>query len=448
MPNAEDLKAKAQAAIDDRAEWLIDAAKTVLDNPEPGFVEYKTSRFVSGKMAELGIDHESGIALTGLKGVVRGGRPGPTVAVIGELDSLRVLGHPHADAETGAAHACGHHCQTPMMLGAAVGLLAAGVLESLAGNVAFIAVPAEEFIDVQMRWGLHKEGKLGLMSGKQEFVRLGAFDDVDMAMMVHTASESQESRLFSVGGTSNGHVVKYVKFIGKASHAGGSPHEGVNALQASMLALNALNAQRETLRNEDNVRLHGIMTRGGAAVNSIPADVRYEGRVRGRTAEAIADANRKMDRCMRAGALAMSAAVEIVTIPGYLPMKNDPALMDAFAANAARVVDPSQVARHPADRNRGGSTDMGDLSQLMPAVHPYTAAAVGSGHSVDYVVKDYVQAVINPAKAMAMTVIDLLGDDAQAAKRIIAESPPTMTKSQYLAFQNSRLSEELYDQRQ
>ena len=447
MPNPEDLKAKAQAAIDDRAEWLIDAAKTILDNPEPGFVEYKTSRFVSEKMAELGIDHESGVALTGLKGVVRGGRPGPTVAVVGELDSLRVLGHPHADPDTDAAHACGHHCQTPMMLGAAVGLLAEGVLDSLAGSVAFISVPAEEFIDVQFRWGLHREGKLGLMSGKQEFIRLGAFDDVDMAMMVHTASSSQEFGKFSLGGTSNGHVVKYVKFIGKASHAGGSPHEGVNALQASMLALNALNAQRETLRNEDNVRLHGIMTRGGAAVNSVPADVRYEGRVRGRTAEAIADANAKMDRCMRAGALAMSAAVEIVTIPGYLPMKNDPALMDVFEANAARLVEPSEVIRHPADRNRGGSTDMGDLSQLMPVIHPYTTAAVGSGHSVDYVVQDYVQAVINPAKAMAMSVIDLLNDDAQAAKRVIAESRPTMSKRGYLAFQNSRLSEELYDKR-
>ncbi|MCY4654810.1 MAG: hypothetical protein OXC95_16805, partial [Dehalococcoidia bacterium] len=224
MPTIEELKSIARAAIDDRAEWLIESARTILDNPEPGFTEIKTSRFVSEKMSQLGIAHQSGIALTGLKGVVKGGKPGPTIAVIGELDSLRVLEHPHTDPETGAAHACGHHCQTPMMLGAAVGLLVPEVLESLAGNIAFIAVPAEEFIDVEYRWGLHNEGKLGLMAGKQEFIRLGAFDDVDMAMMVHTASNSQEAAKFAVGGTSNGHVVKYVKFIGKASHAGGSPH--------------------------------------------------------------------------------------------------------------------------------------------------------------------------------------------------------------------------------
>ena len=444
MPNIDDLKASAQAAIDDRAEWLMDTARTILDNPEPGFTEYKTSRFVSEKLSELGISHQSGIAITGLKGIVQGGRPGPTVAVIGELDSLRVLDHPHVDPDTGAAHACGHHCQTPMMLGAAVGLLVPEVLESLAGNIAFIAVPAEEFIDVEFRWGLHKEGQLGLMAGKQEFIRLGAFDDIDMAMMVHTASSSQESTRFSVGGTSNGHVVKYVRFIGKAAHAGSSPHMGVNALQAAMVALNALNTQRETLRNENNVRLHGVLTRGGAAVNSVPADVRYEGRVRGRTAEAIEDANDKMDRCLRAGALTMGGSVEIVTIPGYLPMKNNDPMTELFKRNAVEIVGENEVAEHPADRNRGGSTDMGDLSQLMPVIHPYTTAAHGAGHSIDYVVDDYVQAVVNPAKAMAMSVIDLLYDDAQVAKHVVDTSQPTMTTQQYLAFQNARLTEELY----
>jgi metal-dependent amidase/aminoacylase/carboxypeptidase family protein len=282
------------------------------------------------------------------------------------------------------------------------------------------------------------------MSGKQEFMRLGAFDDVDMAMMVHTSS-TPEDRKFAVGGTGNGHVVKYVNFIGKASHAGSSPHLGVNALQAAMVALNALNAQRETLRNEENIRLHGILTRGGASVNSVPADVRYEGRVRGRTAESIADANAKMDRCLRAGALAMGARVDIVTIPGYMPLRNDPVLMDVFKGNAARLVDPSEIVTHPADMNKGGSTDMGDLSQIMPAVHPYTGAAQGSGHSIDYIVNDYAQAVVNPAKAMAMCVIDLLSGDAEKAKEVLAQSKPPMTKAQYLAFQNSRLVEERYE---
>ena len=444
MPDIEQLKASAQAAIDQRRDWLIDIAKAILDSPEPGFHEVKTSRLVGEKLKELGVSHHTGIALTGVKGYLGGRQEGPTVAVIGEMDALRVPGHPHADPDTGAAHACGHHCQIAMMLGAAVGLMVPEVRQALAGKVALMAVPAEEFIDVEHRWNLHREGQLGLMSGKQELIRLGAFDDVDMAVMVHTSSSAEDAK-FAVGGTSNGHVVKYVRFIGKAAHAGGGPHQGINALQAAMLALNALNAQRETLRDEDSVRLHGILTRGGDSVNSVPADVRYEGRVRGRTAEAVADANMKMDRCLRAGALAMGAKVNIVTIPGYLPMVNNAIMMDLFRESAARLVGRSNVVTHSPGRNRGGSTDMGDVSHILPVIHPYTGGAIGNGHGIDYLIKDYDQAVVNPAKAMAMMVIDLLAEDAQRAREVLAKSPPGMTKEQYLAFQDRRLSEELYE---
>lgn len=444
MASIEELKAKTLDAIDARRAWLIDSAKTILDHPEAGFQEVKTARYVSEKLSELGIAHDTGIAMTGMKGYIRGGKPGPTIAVIGELDSLRVPGHPHADPDTGAAHACGHHCQIGMMLGAAVGLKALEGHEALAGNIALMALPAEEFIDVQYRWQLHQEGKLGLMAGKQEFIRLGAFDDVDMAMMVHTASSSVEDAKFALGGTSNGHVVKYVRFIGKSAHAGGSPDQGVNALQAAVVALNALNTQRETLRNEDTVRLHGIMTSGGASVNAVPADVRYEGRVRGRNAEVIADANMKMDRCLRAGALAMGAEVDIVTMPGYLPMINNLPLLDLFKHNAAQLVGAGNIVTHPATRNRGGSTDMGDLSQMMPVIHPYTTAATGTGHAADYLINDYVQGVLNPAKAMAMTVIDLLTGDAEKARTILDSCPPAMSKQQYLDLQGARLTEERY----
>ena len=443
MTDIAELKAQALRAIDSRSEWLIDVARTVLDHPEPGFHEVKTSRLVSEKLDQLGIAHEKGIALTGLKGRLKGGRSGPTVAVIGELDSLKVPGHPHADPETDAAHACGHHCQLGMMLGAAVGLMVPEVRDALAGDVALMALPAEEFIDVEYRWNLHKEGKLGLMAGKQEFIRLGAFDDVDMAMMVHTSASAEDAK-FSVGGTSNGHLVKYVEFIGRSAHAGGAPHIGINALQAAIVALNALNAQRETLRNEDTIRLHGILTKGGVATNAVPADVRYEGRVRGGNAEVIADANMKMDRCLRAGALAMGARVNIVTIPGYFPMINDETMTALFQDNAVHLVGRSDVATKPVGRNRGGSTDMGDLSQIMPVIHPYTGAATGSGHGTDYLVRDYKQGVINPAKAMAMTVIDLLAGDGQKAGEVLARSRPPFTKDEYLALQDRTLSEELY----
>jgi metal-dependent amidase/aminoacylase/carboxypeptidase family protein len=268
-----------------------------------------------------------------------------------------------------------------------------------------------------------------------------------MAMMVHTISSAVEDGKYAVGGTSNGHVVKYIRYIGKSAHAGAAPHEGVNALQAAMVALNALNTQRETMRNEDAVRLHGILTRGGASVNAVPADVRYEGRVRGRNPEVIADANLKMDRCLRAGALAMGASVNIVTLPGYLAMVNNPSMQELFRDNASQLVGANKVVTHEPSRNRGGSTDMGDLSHIMPVIHPYTTAATGGGHGVDYLIEDYFQAVINPAKAMAMTVIDLLAGQAETAKAVLGTSSPQMSKQQYLDLQNSRLTEELYEGR-
>ena len=442
MTDLQFLKASAWRSIDSRKDWLIDIAKHILINPEPGFFEKKTASFVSDKLNELDIPHDSGIALTGLKGYLDTKRTGPTVAVIGELDSLRVAGHLYVDKETEAAHACGHHCQLAMMLGVAVGLRASGVLEGLSGRVALMALPAEEFIDVEHRYGLHNSGDIEFMAGKQEFLRLGAFDDVDMAMMTHTSLLGEGK--FSLGGTSNGHVVKFIRFFGRASHAGGAPHAGINALQAANVALNALNAQRETLRNEDTIRLHGIMTLGGVSVSSIPAEVKYEGRVRGGTWDAIEDANQKMDRCLRAGTLAIGGQVEIVTLPGYMPLINNEHLMEMFSQNAADLVGDENVRQNPSHVNRGGSTDMGDLSQVMPVIHPYTGAATGSGHGVDYVIKDYTQAVINPAKAMAATVIDLLAGDSTQAHNVINNFKPNLSIDSYVSMQRSRLTEETY----
>ncbi len=444
MPTKDEIKTMALDAIDLRKDWLIQIAETILSNPEAGFQEVKTARLVHEKLDELGIPHQTGIALTGIKGVLTGGSPGPTVAVIGELDSLRVLDHPHADPETGAAHACGHHAQIGMMLGAAIGLMTPDVLAALSGNIVLIAVPAEEFIDVEYRWGLRQEGKLGLMAGKQEFIRLGAFDDVDMAMMAHTTSRPEDKKL-ALGGTSNGHVVKLVKFIGRAAHAGGAPYAGINALHAATIAITAINANRETLKDQDVVRIHGILTRGGVAVNSIPADVRYEGRVRGNTLEAIEDANQKVDRSFRAGALAMGAKVNIITLPGYLPLLNNSHMMDIFKENAARLVGQHHITQYPTDRNAGGSTDMGDLSQIMPVVHPYAGGATGVGHGNDYLIGDYETAVINPAKAMAMSVIDLLYGGAAKAKEVMAKHRPALTKAKYLKLQAERLREELFE---
>ena len=445
MFTREELKQKACAVIEARKGDLIAVSKEILDNPEPGFRESKTSTLVSRKFAELGIEHRDGLALTGVKGRIAGGAgDGPRVALIGELDSLIVNEHPHADKDTGAAHACGHHCQIGMMLGATLGLMQSDVLAQLSGEIVPFAVPAEEFIEVAERLRLREDKKVEFLGGKQELIRLGEFDDVDIAMMCHTASDMGD-RKFAVGGTSNGHVVKYVQFTGRGSHAGSAPHLGINALNAASFAIQAMQSNREVFREEDTVRVHGIMTKGGEAVNAVPADVRLEWRVRSGNPQAVVKNSAIVDRCLKAGALAVGASVSITNIPGYLPIRHDSTLQELFRRNAVDLIGESTVLVMPARRNRGGSTDMGDLSQLLPVCHPYTGGAVGAGHSKDYLVTDYETAVVNPAKIMAMVVIDLLADGGATAREVTGSHKAAMQKSAYLRFQRERAQVIEYD---
>ena len=439
----EDLKAAVQGEIDRRAEEAVGIAKEILGTPEPGFREHRTSKRVGEEFRRLGIPYQGGIALTGLKGMLSGGSEGPTVAVIGELDSLIVQGHPHADPDTSAAHACGHHCQIGMMFGVALGLRAPGVMERLAGRVALIAVPAEEYIEIEYRDDLRRAGRLEFLGGKAEFIRLGAFDDVDLAMMTHTDQPGRSTRKFGVGATNNGMVAKRIRFGGKAAHAGGSPHMGINALNAATIALSAIHAQRETYRDEDTIRVHPIITQGGVAVSSVPADVRMETFVRGRTTNAVLSASEKVDRALRAGAMAVGGSVTITTLPGYLPIQTDPALREVYANNARELVGVEGVSDMG---HRSGSTDMGDLSQIMPVVHPYVAAAKGMAHGADYVVHDYDLGVLTAAKAMAMTVVDLLEDGARRARKIVSGHRAAMPRRQYLSFARGILKEETFEE--
>jgi amidohydrolase len=360
---------------------------------------------------------------------------------MGELDSLKVLDHPHADPTTAAAHACGHHCQIAMMLAVGIGLKEAGVLPELAGRVALLAVPAEEYIEIAYRDQLRREGKLEFLGGKPEFIRLGALDDVDLAMMTHTSSSQTEKGKIAYGGTNNGIVAKHIRFLGKAAHAGGAPHQGINALNAAMIAMSAIHAQRETYHDEDTIRIHPIITQGGIAVSSVPADVHMETFVRGKTIEAFLTANQQVDRALRAGAMAVGGRVEVTTLPGYLPLRNNTSMLDIYGANAAALVGESNIT--PLG-HRTGSTDMGDVSQLMPVIHPYAVAATGTGHGSDYLVQDYELGVLTAAKAMAMTVIDLLANGAHHARTIKADYQAPLTKAQYLSLMRSMFEEASY----
>ena len=442
MTTAGALKESVCQSIEENRDRIIGVGEAIMDDPELGFKEHRTAEKVQEVFSDLGLEFDSGLGLTGVKAVLRGGRPGPTVALMGELDALQVPGHPRANPDTQAAHACGHNAQIAGLMGAAVGLRTSGIAQELAGNIVFLAVPAEEYVEIDYRLGLVREGKTSFLCGKQELIKLGHFDDVDMAVMIHTKSPAREDGTHGVGISSNGFLAKTVTFRGVAAHAGGAPEQGVNALYAAQLALAGINSHRETFRDEDCVRVHPIITKGGDLVNVIPSEVRLETYVRAKTAEAIRDAASRVDACLKGAAMAMRCRVEIDTVPGNLPLNNDANLRDLFRRNAATLFEEDGYRDYP---HGGGSTDAGDLSQLMPVLHPVMAGAHGEPHSVDWHIADTANGYVSPAKTLAMMAVDLLADDAGTGRQVLEDFTPGMSRDEYLSVQEDVFRTEVFD---
>ena len=240
---------------------IYDTADYIWKNPETGYREWKTSAYMEEHFEALGYTLTKAGNIPGFYADLDTGRPGPKIAILGELDSLIVGNHPDADPETHAVHACGHNAQCAILLGVAAAMKEPGALDGLCGSIRFMAVPAEELIELGFREELRKQGVIRYFGGKVEFISRGYFDGVDMAMMIHSG-KLPEGKTLSVSQGCNGCITKNITFKGVASHAGGSPEAGKNALYAATCGLNAVNAIRETFVDSEHVRFHPIITEG------------------------------------------------------------------------------------------------------------------------------------------------------------------------------------------
>lgn len=434
------LKELVLDAIDKHKDEIISVGREIYKNPELGYKEFKTTKITSDFLADLGLDVENNIAVTGCKAVLDTKKPGYNVAILGELDAISCDSHKDS-VDTGAVHACGHNIQVAGMLGAALGLVKSNILNQLSGKITIMGTPAEEFVEIGYRSELRKSGKIKYFGGKQELIRKGYFDDVDISMMFHALDMKDKDVL--IGPVSNGFIGKDIRFIGKESHAGSAPWEGINALNAANLSMNNINAQRETFKDSDRVRVHPIITKGGDIVNSVPSEVKMESYVRARTIEGMLDANKKVDRSLKAGAMAVGASVEINSIPGYLPILRNESLDNLFKDNLIFIgLDENNIVD---GGDFTGSFDFGDVSHLMPTVHPMVGGITGNLHTREYEIMDEEKAYIMPAKAMALTVVDLLFDDGKCTKEILENFTPAMTKESYLNFMESLDKVENFD---
>ncbi len=367
-------KAQVVAEVDRRAELLVDVSHRIHEHPELGYEEVFAHDLLSGVLAEEGVDVESHAYGVDTAFVGRAGTSGPTIAVCCEYDALPGIGH-----------ACGHNIIAAAGLGA--GLAAAAVAEAAGGRVVILGTPAEEG-----------------GGGKVRLIDAGAFEGVDAALMVHPAGgDLRRMDVIAI------HRV-LATYHGQSAHAAAFPWKGRNALDAAVLGYVNVAALRQHIR--PNERIHGVFTDGGDKPNIVPARAAAEWYVRAGDVGRLETLKARVVACLEAGALAAGCTMELDwQEPVYADMRDNLPIVDLYAANAGtlgrRVSDPD------AGFSVVGSTDMGNVSYVVPSIHPMIAVSPPniSIHTPEFA--DYARgaagdaAVLDGAKAMAMTIADL-----------------------------------------
>ncbi len=423
-----EIKSKIINAIDENKDEIIKIAEQILNNPETGYKEEKTSALTRKVFDSLSLPYQYPLAKTAVKATLGAKSDKPNVCIIGEMDALSCNGHPFASSD-GIAHACGHHAQMAAMLGAAIALTKSGVIDDLDGNISFFAVPAEEFIELEYRKSLKDKGEISYYGGKQQLISEGAFDDVDMALMLHAQPNEEKANVY-VRGYNLGFLAKTITFRGKAAH-GSKPFEGTNALNAAALALIGIHSNRETFKDEDRIRIHPIITKGGDVINSVPDEVCIETYVRGATFEAIKKGDDAVMRSTSGAAQMIGATVEIEDIPGYLPLSESLELSEVFENVCKEVIgSDALIYNEPVT----GSTDIGDLSYVLPTIQPSIGGFSGNLHGKEFVASDKETAYVLSAKLLALTAAELLYDGAKKAKAVKEAFKPQMTKDEYMNY--------------
>lgn len=429
----EELKRRVCEAIRARRADIKAVAESVFAEPELGFKETKTSEKIRAQFEKLGLTCETGWGLTGVRARMKGRKSRKTVALLGELDAIVCREHPQADPKTGAAHCCGHHVQLANLVAVGMAFKDAGIMNELDGDLVLFAVPAEEYVEIDFRNGLRSDGKLRYLGGKQQLIAEGAFDGIDMAMQMHVSITDDPEGFYNLGASCNGFVGKLITYRGRAAHAAFAPDQGINALNAALMGLMGVNAIRERFREEDFVRFHPIINSGGDLVNVIPDFVKMESYTRAANVEALLRYNTDINRALKAGADAVGATFELHDLPGYLPLLPDEAMRGVLRDNAVALFGEDHVA---VGEHSAGSTEMGDLSHLMPVVHPWVGCAKGVLHGANFVLDNEEVAYEKSPEVLAMTIIDLLWDDAAKAEVICANFKPVFNKETYCAFQD------------
>jgi len=378
----ENLKASVVGEIDARRHQLSELSLKIHSSPELGFQEVKAAAWLTQYLEENGFSIERSICElpTAFRGSYGQGKP--AIAILAEYDALPNLGH-----------ACGHNLIAAIAVGAGVASKLA--IDQSGGSILVIGTPAEE-----------------LYGGKAIMADRGAFDNLDMAMMVHPgAHDTATTRALAC-------QVLDVEFFGKAAHAAASPEAGINALEAMLNSFAAINSLRQHIK--DKARIHGIITDGGEAANIVPAHSAGNFIVRAEEDAYLDELKQRVINCFLGAAMASGARLEYKWGDiRYAPLHSNLTLARQFRQNMqslgrkVKFSNPSQTF---------GSTDMGNVSQLVPSIHPQVAIApeeivVHSPQFAEAAASEAgIKGLLDAAKALAMTVVDLVANPKIAIK--------------------------------
>jgi len=363
--------------LDKWKEQLWEISDYLYHHPELGDQEYLAVEKLTTILKENEFSVEVGIVgrPTAFRAIYESPIPGPSVAYLCEYDALPKIGH-----------GCGHNLIGTMSLGA--GLALKGVIDQIGGRIVVLGTPAEE-----------------TNGAKVDMAKQGIFDDIDVAMILHPSGESYES------GVSLAIDAIQFDFRGKTSHAASSPHKGINALDAVIQTFNGINALRQHVTSD--VRIHGIIKEGGVAANIIPDRAIAQFYVRARERENLTEVVEKVKNIAQGAALMTGATLAISNYEiSYDNMITNQALSATFVNNLNQV-GVSDV--HPA-RSSYGSIDMGNVSQVVPAIHPYIGLDSPSlvGHTKEMadltITETGHKKLIQGAAALALTGYDVITD--------------------------------------
>ncbi|MFC1995823.1 M20 family metallopeptidase [Chloroflexota bacterium] len=370
------LKSSFIREIDARRHQLSELSLKIHSTPELGFQEVKAAELLTNYLKENGFSMEVGIC--GLPTAFRGsyGQGKPAIALLAEYDALPDVGH-----------ACGHNLIAACAVGAGVASKLA--VDQFGGTVVVIGTPAEEFY-----------------GGKAIMADRGSFDNLDIAMIVHPSAHDTATIQALACQTLE------VEFFGRAAHASAQPEAGINALEAMIQSFNAINSLRQHIK--DKARIHGIITDGGEAANVVPIHSAGSFIVRAEDDIYLDELKQKLLKCFAGAAMASGARLEYKWgETRYAPLRNNLTLAQLFSQNMRSL----GRQMHPSDPNRAfGSTDMGNVSQLVPAIHPMVAIAPREilVHSPEFALAAASEAgicgLLDAAKALTMTIVDLVAN--------------------------------------